>query len=68
MKKSTDKKWISKAIKRPGALSKKLGVPEEKNIPMTKLKKAAKSSNKRTARQARLAMTLKKISAKQKGK
>lgn len=68
MKKSTDKKWISKAIKRPGALSKKLGVPEEKNIPMTKLKKAVKSSNKTTARQARLAMTLKKISAKRKGK
>lgn len=60
--------WIKGAIKRPGALSKKLGVPMEKNIPMTKLKKAAKSSNKTTARQARLAMTLKKISAKRKGK
>lgn len=68
MKKSTDKKWIQKAIKHPGALSKKLGVPQEKNIPMTKLKKAAKSNNKTTTRQARLAMTLKKISAKRKGK
>lgn len=68
MKKSADKKWISKAIKRPGALSKKLGVPEEKNIPMAKLKKAAKSTNKTTARQANLAITLKKISAKRKGK
>lgn len=62
------KRWIKSAIKHPGALSKKLGVPQEKNIPMTKLKKAAKSSNKTTARQARLAMTLKKISAKRKGK
>jgi hypothetical protein len=67
MKKSKTN-WIKGAIKRPGALSKKLGVPVEKNIPMTKLKKAAKSSNKPTARQARLAMTLKKISAKRKGK
>jgi hypothetical protein len=67
MKKSKTN-WIKGAIKRPGALSKKLGVPVEKNIPMTKLKKAAKSSNKTTARQARLAMTLKKISAKRKGK
>lgn len=67
MKKSKTN-WIKSAIKRPGALSKKLGVPQEKNIPMTKLKKAAKSSNKTTARQARLAMTLKKISAKRKGK
>lgn len=63
-----DSKWIQKAVKHKGALSKKLGVPEEKNIPMTKLKKAAKSSNKKTARQANLAMTLKKISAKRKGK
>jgi hypothetical protein len=68
MKQAKDKKWISKAIKRPGALSKKLGVPEEKNIPMAKLKKAVKSTNKTTARQARLAITLKNISAKRKGK
>ena len=35
------KKFISNAIKRPGALSKKLGVPEGKNIPAKKLDKAA---------------------------
>lgn len=62
------KRWIQSAIKNPGALSKKLGVPEGKNIPMEKLKKAAKSTNKKTARQANLALTLKKISAKRKGK
>lgn len=59
MKQAKDKKWITKAIKRPGALSKKLGVPEEKNIPMAKLKKAAKSSSPKTRKQANLAITLK---------
>ena len=33
------RKWIRKAIKRPGALSKQLDIPEEKNIPVTLLKK-----------------------------
>ena len=54
-----DNKWIQKAVKHKGALSKKLGVPEEKNIPMSKLKKAAKSSSPRTRKQANLAITLK---------
>ena len=62
-----DKKWIQKAIKHPGALSKKLGVPEEKNIPMAKLKKAAKSASPKTRKQANLAITLKGLS-KKKGK
>lgn len=62
-----DKKWIQKAIKHPGALSKKLGVPEEKNIPMSKLKKAAKSASPKTRKQANLAITLKGLS-KKKGK
>jgi hypothetical protein len=52
------KKWIQKAIKHPGALSKELGVPEEENIPAGKLKKAAKSKGK-LGQRARLAMTLK---------
>ena len=58
------KKWIQKAIKHPGALSKKLGVPEKKDIPMSKLKKAEKSKNPTTRKQAVLAETLKKISKK----
>ena len=62
-----DKKWIQKAVKHPGALSKKLGVPEEKNIPMAKLKKAAKSASPKTRKQATLAITLKGLS-KKKGK
>lgn len=52
------KKWIQKAIKHPGALSKELGVPEEENIPAGKLKKAAKAKG-TLGKRARLAMTLK---------
>lgn len=33
------KKFIKKAIKKPGALSKQLGIPIKKNIPMTLLNK-----------------------------
>ncbi len=54
------KKWIQKAIKKPGALSKQLGVPEEKNIPRKMLTKAAKSKGK-LGRRARLALTLRKF-------
>lgn len=36
-----DKKWIQKAIKKPGALHKQLGVPEGEKIPKKKLEKAA---------------------------
>lgn len=51
-------KWIQKAIEKPGALSKQLGVPEEENIPTKKLAKAAKKGGK-LGKRARLAMTLK---------
>ena len=61
------KNWIQGAIKHPGALSKKLGVPEDKNIPMSKIKKAEKSKNPTTRKQAVLAETLKKMN-KKKGK
>jgi len=57
------KKWIQKAIKRPGALRKKLHVPAGKKIPASKLNKAAKEKG-RTGRQARLAKTLRKLSRK----
>lgn len=53
-------KWIQQAIKKPGALSKQLGVPEEKNIPMGKLKAAAKAKGK-LGQRARFAMTLRKF-------
>lgn len=54
----SDKKWIQKAIKKPGALHKELGVPEGKKIPAKKLAKAAKAGGK-LGQRARLAQTLK---------
>lgn len=55
------KEWIQKAIKRKGALRKKLGA--KNNIPVSKIKKAAKGKG-RTAKQARLALTLRKLKKK----
>jgi len=52
-------KWISKAIKHPGALHKSLGVPEGEKIPAKKLKKAEHSKNPLTRKRANLAATLK---------
>jgi hypothetical protein len=51
-------KWIQKAIKKPGALRKELGVKEGKTIPAKKLATAAKKSGK-VGQRARLAETLK---------
>jgi hypothetical protein len=53
--------WIQGAVKHPGALREKLHVPEGKDIPAGKLEKAEHSKNPTTARQARLAETLKKL-------
>ena len=53
-------KWISKAIKKPGALRSALGVKEGKTIPAKKLAAAAKKPGKMGQR-ARLAQTLKKM-------
>ena len=50
--------WIKKAIKKPGALHKQLGVPEGQKIPAKKLAKAAKAPGK-LGQRARLAETLK---------
>jgi hypothetical protein len=68
MAENKSKKWIQKANLKEGALSKKLGVPENKNIPMAKIKKAEKSSNPKTRKQAVLAETFKKMAAKKKAK
>jgi hypothetical protein len=51
-------KWIQKAISKPGALHKQLGVPEGKKIPAKKLAKAATAPGK-LGQRARLAKTLK---------
>ena len=63
-RKSSKKKWIQGAIKWPGALRKKLGVKPGKKITAAQLRKASKSKNPRTRRQANLAKTLKKMSRK----
>jgi len=51
-------KWIQKAIKKPGALHKELGVPAGKKIPSSKLAAATKKPGK-LGKRARLAETLK---------
>ena len=54
----SEKKWISKAIKHPGALRKSLHVKEGKKIPEAKLQKAGHSGNPVTRRRAALAKRL----------
>ena len=53
-------KWIQKAIKKPGALHRDLGVPEDEKIPKSKIKAAAKEGGK-VGQRARLAITLGKM-------
>jgi len=55
-----DGKWIQKAIKKPGALRKALGVKKGEKIPAKKLAAAAKKKGK-LGQRARLAQTLKKM-------
>ena len=54
------KKWIQKAISKPGALKKQLGVSADKKIPSGKLAVAVKKGGK-VGQRARLAMTLRKL-------
>ncbi len=54
-------KWIQKAIKKPGALHKELGVKKGEKIPEKKLKKAEHSKNPTLKKRAVLAETLKKM-------
>ena len=63
MEEAEGKKWIQKAIdpSKKGALRKKLGAKEGEPIPAGKLEKATHSKDPTTARQARLAQTLRKI-------
>ena len=52
------KDWIQKAVKKPGALRKSLGVKEGQKIPASKLNAAAKKGGK-LGQRARLAKTFK---------
>lgn len=56
-KKSKGKNFIKRAIKRPGALHKKLGVPQGKKIPKSKIAAAAKAGG-QLGQEARFAETL----------
>ena len=51
-------KWISGAIKHPGALHRALNVPEGQKIPASKMAEARRSKNPRVRRMASLAHTL----------
>ena len=58
------KDWIKKAVGKPGALHKELGVKKGEKIPAKKLAEAdkkAKNDNTKMERQINLAKTLKKM-------
>lgn len=61
MAKKKSANWIAGAVKRPGALHKKLGVPKGKKIPMSKIKKAEHSESPLLRKEANFAETMKKI-------
>ena len=52
-------RWISGAIKHPGALHRQLGVPQGEKIPQAKLEAASHSDNPTLRKRAALAKTLK---------
>tara|TARA_R110000824_G_scaffold400145_1_gene606998 strand:- start:3423 stop:3602 length:180 start_codon:yes stop_codon:yes gene_type:complete len=54
------RKWIQKAIKKPGALRQQLGVKQGQKIPRKKLAAAAEKGGK-LGQRARLAQTLGKL-------
>ena len=58
-----DKKFIQKAIKKPGSLRKSLVIKKGKTIPAAKLKAAAKKPGK-LGQRARFAVTLRKLKKK----
>lgn len=51
------KKFIQKAIKRPGALHRALGVPQGQRIPLAQIEQASHAPG-RLGREARFAQTL----------
>lgn len=65
MAKRSNKDFIQRAIKKPGALRKQLGAKAGKDIPAKKLAKAAKKGGK-LGQRARFAETLRKLNKKKK--
>lgn len=68
----SDKRWIQKAIKRPGDLKRKAkaagAITQKGTIDVNWLKEKAKSKDKKLAAQARLALKLRAMSKKKKKK
>lgn len=64
-KRRRKKKWISGAVKKPGALRKTMGVKKGQKIPEAKLRAAAKKPGK-TGQRARLALAFRKMNRKKK--
>lgn len=61
--------WIQNAVKRPGALTKKLGRSKKTGkIRVQDIQKAAHAKNARTRRQANLALTFRKMRARKRRK
>lgn len=60
-------KWMQHAVKRPGALRRKLHVKAGQKIPAKKLTKAAHSKNPLLKKEAVLAKTFKKANRKKRG-
>lgn len=58
--------WIAQATQNKGGLHRSLGVPEGKNIPESMVEHAASQGGK-VGRQARLAITLRKLARRRKG-
>lgn len=54
------KMWMQGAVKRPGALHRKLHVPMDKKIPISKIKKAERSGELLLEKEAHLADTFRK--------
>lgn len=50
--------WIAEAVRHKGALHEKLGVPENKKIPKSKIKRAEHSKSPTLRKEANLAETL----------
>jgi len=59
--------WIQRAIRKPGALRRQLGIKKGQKIPLSRLRAAAKKPGK-LGRRARLALTLRKLARRRKGR
>ena len=54
-------RWIEHATRHKGRLHRELGIPEDQKIPDDRLIEASHSENPKTAREARLALTLERL-------